>query len=118
VSKDNPIAEATTAKLVGWLDIWAAYDSWSESMMSGTGVNNLPAACVCLSGVLKRDGNFTASLKKQRRTFKCLEVCALPTCTVETNLQTCVRCVFIFDFVFDFQNMLNYALVGVRLLPT
>jgi hypothetical protein len=118
MSKVHLIADATTTKLVGWLDTWAAYDSWSESIMSGTGVNNLPAACFFLSGLLKRASNFTVSVKRQRRAFKCLEVCALPTCTVDTNLKTCVRCDFIFVFIFVFQNMLNYTLVGVRLLPT
>jgi len=92
MSKDYHIAEATTTKLVGWLDTWAANDSWSESMMSDTGVNNVPAVCVVLSGLLKRASNFTASAKEKRRAFRCLEVCALPTCTVETNLKTCVRC--------------------------
>jgi hypothetical protein len=69
MSKDYHIAEATTTKLVGWLDTWAAYDSWSESMMSGTAANNVPVACVWLSGHLKRAGNFTASVKQQRRAF-------------------------------------------------
>ena len=118
MSKDHPIAEDTTTKLVSWLDTWAAYDSWSESMMSGTGANNLPLACFSLSGLLKRASDNTADLKQQRRAFKCLEICALPTCTVETNLKTCVKCVFIFDIIFDFQNVLNYTLVGVRPLPT
>jgi hypothetical protein len=98
MSKDYHIAEATTTKLVGWLDTWAAYDSWSELIMSGTAANNVPVACVCLSGHLKRASNFTAFVKQQRRAFRCLEVCVLPTCTVETNLKTCVRYVFCFRF--------------------
>jgi hypothetical protein len=88
-AKGHPIPENTKTQLVNWLQIWAAYKSWSPgSMMPG---DDLPRACHSLSGVLSRPVALKSIIKQQRRALKCIEVCGLPTCDAETKLKVCSR---------------------------
>lgn len=87
--KDHGVPERTSAELVHWLDTWAAYDSWSPASMQPD--NNLPLGCRTLSGLFKNSAALKSVIKQRRRALKCIEVCALPTCAVETNLKTCAR---------------------------
>lgn len=88
-AKGQVIPDTTKTRLVWWLDIWAAYDSWFY-MAPG---DNMPAVCSTLSNVLKYGADSWKSFVKQRRrALKCVEVCALHTCSAETNLKTCARC--------------------------
>ena len=92
-AKGQVIPDTTKTRLVWWLDIWAAYDSWSY-MAPG---DNMPAVCSTLSNVFKYGADSWKSFVKQRRrALKCVEVCALPTCSAETNLKTCARCAFVY----------------------
>jgi len=88
-AKGQAIPEAAKTELVRWLDIWAAYDSWSYMAPD----DNVPLACSTLSNLLKYGDDRLKSLIKQRRhALKSIDVCALPTCTTETNLKRCNRC--------------------------
>lgn len=87
-AKGHAIPEITETTLVRWLDTWAAYKLWSPASMVPD--NDLTVACRTLSILLK--GEVTSKLIKQRRrALKCIEMCALPTCTIETNLKTCAK---------------------------
>ena len=90
--KGQAIPKTTKAKLLRWLDTWAAFDSWSHM----TPQDNMPSACRTLSNVLKYgDNRLKLMVKDRRRALQCIEVCALPTCTAETNLKTCAKCAYI-----------------------
>ena len=87
-AKGRGIPETTKTRLTRFLDIWAVYDSWSYMAPS----DNMPVACSTLSNVLKYgDDALRSVVRQRRRALKCVEVCALPTCNVETNLKTCAR---------------------------
>jgi hypothetical protein len=87
--KGQAIPETTRIKLLQWLDTWAEFNLWSHMAPN----DNMPLSCRTLSRVLKYGDNSLRSMVKQRRhALKCIEVCALPSCTVETNLKTCARC--------------------------
>jgi len=89
-AKDHSIPTTTTNPLVRCLDTWASFASWSPESM--TLDNNLPAACVALRRVLTYHVGLKSVMKQQRHALKCIEVCALPSCNVETNLKVCTRC--------------------------
>ncbi|KIM85444.1 hypothetical protein PILCRDRAFT_363465 [Piloderma croceum F 1598] len=87
-TKGHVVPEITKTTLVRWLDTWTAYKIWSPASMVPD--NDLSMACRTLSMLLK--GEVASKLIKQlRRGLKCIEVCALPTCTIETNLKTCAN---------------------------
>lgn len=88
-ARRHTIPEPTRSKLVDLLDTWAAYGSWSPGSM--TSDNNLPVSCRTLSALFKDGAEMKLVTKQRRRALKCVEVCALPTCGVETNLQVCAR---------------------------
>ena len=89
-AKGHDIPKRTRRELVHWLDTWASYGSWSPGSM--TVDNNLPMMCTCLSNLFKPHGAGLASvIKQRRRALKCVEVCALPTCAIETNLKVCAK---------------------------
>ena len=88
-AKGQGIPKRTRGELVHWLDMWTTYGSWSPESL--TFDNNLPQACGCLSNLLKRGGILTPVIKQRRRALKCVEVCALPGCVIETGLKVCAR---------------------------
>jgi hypothetical protein len=88
-AKGHSIPEKTKDQLVNWLQIWAAYKSWSPGSM--TPDNDLPRTCHSLSGVLSRPVAMKSIIKQRRRALKCIEVCGLPTCDAETKLKVCSR---------------------------
>ena len=84
------IPKRTRTELVHWLDTWATYGSWSPGSMTFN--NNLTMSCTCLSNLLKPHGaGLTSVIKQRRRALKCIEVCALPACAIETDLKVCAR---------------------------
>ncbi|OAX36482.1 hypothetical protein K503DRAFT_296351 [Rhizopogon vinicolor AM-OR11-026] len=88
-AKDHPIPDEIKAKLVSWLETWAAYKSWSPESMGP--YFDLPKTCFALSHMLR--SNITSgSGKQRRRALQCIGVCGLPTCGIETNLKACARC--------------------------
>ena len=89
-AKGHDIPKRTREELLRWLDTWATYGSWSPKSM--TIATNLPAACICLSKLFKhKHGNLRSVIKERRRALKCVEVCGLPTCAMETDLKVCAR---------------------------
>jgi hypothetical protein len=86
-AKGQTIPEPTRSKLVHRLHTWAAYDLWSPGSM--TSDNNLPGACNVLIKLFKHEAELKSVIKpeQRRRALKCVEVCALPSCAVETNLK-------------------------------
>jgi hypothetical protein len=93
-TKGHDIPKRTRGELVHWLDTWATYGSWSPESM--TFDNNLPMACRCLSSLFKPKHNaaLASVIKQRRRALKCVEVCALPACVIETELKVCARWAF------------------------
>ena len=90
-AKGHDIPKRTREELVHWLDIWATYTSWSPESMTFGG-NNLPMACICLSNLFKhKHGDLKSVIKQWRRALKCIEVCGLPACGVETDLKMCAK---------------------------
>jgi hypothetical protein len=90
-AKGQDIPKRTGRELVHWLDTWATYGSWSPESMTFN--NNLPAACICLSNLFKHraQAGLTSVIKQRRRALKCVEVCGLPACAIETDLKVCAR---------------------------
>lgn len=90
-AKGYSIPDNTKTMLVHWLEIWAAYNSWSPGSM--TPDNDVRVACRTLGKLLKDNLNVAMKslIKQQRRALKCIEVCGLPSCGMETNLRSCVR---------------------------
>ena len=89
-AKGHDIPKRTREKLVRWLDTWATYGSWSPESM--TSDNNLPMSCICLSSLFKhRHEALKSVIKQRRRALKCVEVCALPACAIETDLKVCAK---------------------------
>jgi hypothetical protein len=89
-AKGQDIPKRTRRELVHWLDTWATYGSWSPESM--TFDNNLPGNCNCLSNLFKHGAQGLSSvIKQRRRALKCVEVCGLPACAIETNLKVCAR---------------------------
>ena len=89
-AKGQDIPKRTREELVHWLDTWATYGSWSPG--SKRIDNNLPLACVCLSNIFKhKHGVLKSVIKQRRRALKCVEVCALPACAMETDLKVCAK---------------------------
>jgi hypothetical protein len=88
-AKGHAIPGPTRSELVHWLDTWTAYSSWSPGSM--TIDNNLPAACRTLSNLFKHEAVLKAVSKQRRHALKCVEVCALPACAIETDLKVCAR---------------------------
>jgi hypothetical protein len=94
-AKGQVMPETTKTRLLRWLDIWAAYDSWQYK---APGID-MPSNCSALGRVLKHGADSLKSvIKQRRRALKCVEVCALPTCSAETNLKTCARCACVYIF--------------------
>lgn len=89
-AKGPSIPKPTSSKLVLWLETWASYDSWSPGSL--TFDNNLPMACTTLVNLFKHEAVLKSVTKQQRHALKCVEVCALATCAIETNLKVCARC--------------------------
>ena len=89
-AKGHDIPKRTSRELVHWLDIWATYGSWSPGSMSSS--NSLPSACNFLSNLFKhKHGALKSVIKQWRRALKCIEVCGLPACGVETDLKVCAK---------------------------
>lgn len=88
-AKSHDIPEHTTRELVHWLDTWATYGSWSPGSL--TPGDSLPVACNSLSNLFKRWAALMPVIKQRRRALKCIEVCALPACAIETGLKVCAR---------------------------
>ena len=88
-AKGHDIPKRTSRELVHWLDTWATYSSWSPESMTLS--NNLPMSCNCLSNLFKHGAALTSVVKQRRRALKCVEVCALPACAIETDLKVCAR---------------------------
>ena len=88
-AKGHNIPRRTRKELVHWLDTWATYGSWSPESTAFN--NNLPAACSGLSNLFKNGATLASVIKQRRRALNCVEVCALPTCAIETGLKICAR---------------------------
>jgi hypothetical protein len=58
-------------------------------MMPG---DDIRMACSTLGRLLKNPDAMRSFIKQRRRALKCVEVCGLPTCGIETSLKTCARC--------------------------
>jgi hypothetical protein len=90
--KGVAIPEPAKTELLRWLDTWAAYNSWFYMAPGGT----IRSHCSILSNILRYgDTRLKSVIKQRRHALKCIEVCALPTCTAETNLKKCVRCAYV-----------------------
>lgn len=86
---DSDIPKRTRRELVHWLDTWATYGSWSPESL--TVDNSLPRACNCLRNLFKQGAALASFIKHRRRALKCVDVCALPACAIDTNLKVCGR---------------------------
>jgi hypothetical protein len=82
------IPKRTRRELVHWLDTWAAYGSWSPGTTFG---DSLPAACNSLSKLFEHWAALKPVIKQRRRALRCIEVCGLPACAIETGLKVCGR---------------------------